>query len=82
MTGPRFPARLDGSERTDLLLSTLVAVGAAYRRVAGFSGRPPVHAVDRRLQLVVDAVRAEADDVVSLRTAMRCRSGAPAHTST
>lgn len=69
MTGPRFPARLDGSERTDLLLSTLVAVGAAYRRVAGFSGRrrPPVRAVDRRLRLVVDTVRAEADDVVSLR---------------
>ncbi|MBB4687465.1 PDR/VanB family oxidoreductase [Amycolatopsis jiangsuensis] len=69
MTGPRLPARLDGSGRPDALLSTLVAVGAAYRRMAEFSGRrrPPVRAVDRRIPLVVDAVRVEADGVLSLR---------------
>ncbi|WP_438860703.1 PDR/VanB family oxidoreductase [Amycolatopsis solani] len=65
------PARLDGSDRTDLLLSTLVGVVGAYRRLSGFSGkrRPPVRAVDRDLPLVVEAVRPEAEDVVSLRLA-------------
>ncbi|GAA3557663.1 PDR/VanB family oxidoreductase [Amycolatopsis ultiminotia] len=69
MTAPQYPARLDGSGRRDRLMSTLVAVGAAYRRLAEFSGRrrPPVRAVDRRLPLVVDAVRREAAGVVSLR---------------
>ncbi|MGW7530687.1 PDR/VanB family oxidoreductase [Amycolatopsis sp. NPDC054798] len=69
MTAPQFPPRLDGSGRRDRLMSTLVAVGAAYRRLAEISGRrrPPVQEVDRRLPLVVDAVRTEADGVVSLR---------------
>ena len=69
MTAPQFPPRLDGSGRRDRLMSTLVAVGAAYRRLAEISGRrrPPVREVDRRLQLVVEAVRTEADGVVSLR---------------
>ncbi|MBN9746298.1 phthalate 4,5-dioxygenase [Amycolatopsis sp. A1MSW2902] len=69
MTAPQFPPRLDGSGRRDRLMSTLVAVGAAYRKLAEVSGRrrPPVQEVDRRLPLVVDAVRAEADGVVSLR---------------
>ncbi|WP_326838116.1 PDR/VanB family oxidoreductase [Amycolatopsis rhabdoformis] len=50
-------------------MSTLVGVGAAYRRLAEHSGRrrPPVRAVDRAIPLVVEAVRAEADEVVSLR---------------
>ncbi|WP_396126616.1 PDR/VanB family oxidoreductase [Amycolatopsis sp. FBCC-B4732] len=67
--GLGWPGRLDGSGRTDLLLSTLVGVVGAYRRMSGFSGRrrPPVRAVDRNLSLVVEAVRAEAEDVVSLR---------------
>ncbi|WP_033290024.1 PDR/VanB family oxidoreductase [Amycolatopsis jejuensis] len=69
MTAPQFPPRLDGSGRRDRLMSTLVAVSAAYRRLAEFSARrrPPVQAVDRRLSLIVDAVRAEASDVMSLR---------------
>ncbi|WP_406639609.1 PDR/VanB family oxidoreductase [Amycolatopsis sp. WGS_07] len=69
MTAPQFPPRLDGSGRRDRLMSTLVAVGAAYRKLAEVSGRrrPPVREVDRWLPLVVDAVRAEADGVVSLR---------------
>ncbi|GAA1020243.1 MULTISPECIES: PDR/VanB family oxidoreductase [Amycolatopsis] len=69
MTAPQFPPRLDGSGRRDRLMSTLVAVTATYRRLAEISGRkrPPVREVDRRLPLVVDAVRTEADGVVSLR---------------
>jgi ferredoxin-NADP reductase len=63
------PTRLDGSGRTDHLMSTLVGVVGVYRRLAQFSGkrRPPVRAVDRDLPLVVESVRAEADDVVSVR---------------
>ncbi|MGV9296043.1 MULTISPECIES: PDR/VanB family oxidoreductase [Amycolatopsis] len=69
MTAPQFPPRLDGSGKRDRLMSTLVAVTATYRRLAEISGRrrPPVQEVDRRLPLVVDAVRTEADGVVSLR---------------
>ncbi|RSD20360.1 oxidoreductase [Amycolatopsis eburnea] len=65
------PVRLDGSGRTDLLLSTLVGVVGVYRRMSGWSGkrRPPVRAVDRDLPLVVESVRTEAEDVVSLRLA-------------
>ncbi|MET7990364.1 PDR/VanB family oxidoreductase [Amycolatopsis sp. NPDC005232] len=71
MTAPEFPPRLDGTGRRDRLMSTLVGVGAAYRRLARYSGRrrPPVRAVDRTLPLVVTTVRPEADDVVSLRLA-------------
>lgn len=63
------PARLDGSGRTDHLMSTLVGVVGVYRRLSHFSGRrrPPVRAVDRNLPLVVEDVRPEAEDVVSLR---------------
>lgn len=63
------PARLDGSGRTDHLMSTLVGVVGVYRRLSQFSGRrrPPVRAVDRNLPLVVEEVRPEAEDVVSLR---------------
>ncbi|MFI5607500.1 PDR/VanB family oxidoreductase [Amycolatopsis sp. NPDC051903] len=52
-------------------MSTLVGVGAAYRRLAQLSGkrRPPVRAVDRTIPLVVTAVTPEAEDVVSLRLA-------------
>lgn len=69
------PTRLDGTDRTDRLMSTLVGVVGVYRRMSQFSGkrRPPVRAVDRDLPLVVEAVRAEAEDVVSLRLA----NGAP-----
>lgn len=65
------PARLDGSGRTDHLMSTLVGVVGVYRRMSGFSGRrrPPVRAVDRNLHLVVEEVRSEAEGVVSLRLA-------------
>ncbi|WIV59805.1 PDR/VanB family oxidoreductase [Amycolatopsis nalaikhensis] len=63
------PARLDGSGRTDHLMSTLVGVVGVYRRLSQFSGRrrPPVRAVDRNMPLVVEDVRPEAEDVVSLR---------------
>jgi ferredoxin-NADP reductase len=63
------PERLDGSGRKDRLLSTLVGVAAAYRRLSEFSGkrRSPVRTVDRNLRLLVDSVREEAEDVVSLR---------------
>ncbi|MFJ7211339.1 PDR/VanB family oxidoreductase [Amycolatopsis sp. NPDC098790] len=52
-------------------MSTLVGVVGVYRRMSGFSGRrrPPVRAVDRNLHLVVEEVRSEAEDVVSLRLA-------------
>jgi ferredoxin-NADP reductase len=65
------PARLDGSDRTDRLMSTLVGVVGVYRKLSEFSGkrRPPVRAVDRNLPLTVEAVRPEAEDVVSLRLA-------------
>ncbi|MEU0789392.1 PDR/VanB family oxidoreductase [Amycolatopsis sp. NPDC005961] len=65
------PTRLDGSDRTDRLMSTLVGVVGAYRRMSQFSGkrRPPVRAVDRNLPLVVEAVEPEAEGVVSLRLA-------------
>ncbi|UOZ08739.1 PDR/VanB family oxidoreductase [Amycolatopsis sp. WQ 127309] len=63
------PTRLDGSDRTDRLMSTLVGVVGAYRRLSQVSGkrRPPVRAVDRNLPLTVEAVRPEAEGVVSLR---------------
>lgn len=63
------PPRLDGSGRTDHLMSTLVGVVGVYRRLSQFSGRrrPPVRAVDRNMPLVVEDVRPEAEDVVSLR---------------
>jgi ferredoxin-NADP reductase len=69
------PARLDGSDRTDHLMSTLVGVVGVYRRLSAFSGRrrPPVRAVDRNLPLLVEDVRPEAEGVVSLRLG----SGAP-----
>jgi ferredoxin-NADP reductase len=69
------PARLDGSDRTDHLMSTLVGVVGVYRRLSAFSGRrrPPVRAVDRNLPLLVENVRPEAEGVVSLRLA----NGAP-----
>lgn len=69
------PARLDGSGRTDHLMSTLVGVVGVYRRLSGFSGkrRPPVRTVDRNLPLLVEAVQPEAEGVVSLRLA----GGAP-----
>ncbi|GLY36155.1 hypothetical protein Amsp01_021790 [Amycolatopsis sp. NBRC 101858] len=65
------PTRLDGSDRTDLLMSTLVGVVGVYRRMSRFSGkrRPPVREVDRNLPLTVEAVESEAEDVVSLRLA-------------
>jgi ferredoxin-NADP reductase len=65
------PTRLDGSDRTDRLMSTLVGVVGVYRRMSQFSGkrRPPVRAVDRNLPLVVESVEPEAEDVVSLRLA-------------
>ncbi len=65
------PTRLDGSARTDHLMSTLVGVVGVYRRMSQFSGRrrPPVRTVDRNLSLVVETIRREADDVVSLRLA-------------
>ncbi|VVJ23235.1 Flavodoxin reductases (ferredoxin-NADPH reductases) family 1 / Vanillate O-demethylase oxidoreductase (EC [Amycolatopsis camponoti] len=65
------PTRLDGSDRTDRLMSTLVGVVGVYRRMSQFSGkrRPPVRAVDRNLPLVVEAVEPEAEGVVSLRLA-------------
>ncbi len=63
------PTRLDGSDRPDRLMSTLVGVVGAYRRLSQVSGkrRPPVRAVDRNLPLTVEAVRSEAEGVVSLR---------------
>ena len=66
-----WPTRLDGSARTDHLMSTLVGVVGVYRRLSGFSGkrRPPVRAVDRNLSLLVEAVQPEAEGVVSLRLA-------------
>ncbi|MEA5359584.1 PDR/VanB family oxidoreductase [Amycolatopsis sp., V23-08] len=69
------PTRLDGSDRTDRLMSTLVGVVGVYRKLSEFSGkrRPPVRAVDRDLPLTVEAVRPEAEGVVSLRLA----NGAP-----
>ncbi len=69
------PTRLDGSDRPDRLMSTLVGVVGAYRRLSQVSGkrRPPVRAVDRNLPLTVEAVRPEAEGVVSLRLG----SGAP-----
>ncbi|WP_434219648.1 PDR/VanB family oxidoreductase [Amycolatopsis nalaikhensis] len=50
-------------------MSTLVGVVGVYRRLSQFSGRrrPPVRAVDRNMPLVVEDVRPEAEDVVSLR---------------
>ncbi|WP_326945221.1 PDR/VanB family oxidoreductase [Amycolatopsis sp. NBC_01307] len=56
-------------------MSTLVGVVGAYRRLSQVSGkrRPPVRAVDRNLPLTVEAVRPEAEGVVSLRLA----NGAP-----
>ena len=65
------PTRLDGSDRTDLLMSTLVGVVGVYRRMSRFSGkrRPPVREVDRNLPLLVEAVEPEAEDVVGLRLA-------------
>ncbi|MEV6830557.1 PDR/VanB family oxidoreductase [Amycolatopsis sp. NPDC051102] len=65
------PTRLDGSERTDHLMSTLVGVVGVYRRLSQFSGRrrPPVRTVNRDLSLTVETIRPEADDVVSLRLA-------------
>ncbi|GAB3140397.1 hypothetical protein GCM10027258_21360 [Amycolatopsis stemonae] len=65
------PARLDGSGRTDHLMSTLVGVVGVYRRLSRFSGkrRPPVRAVDRNLPLVVESVEPEAEGVVGLRLA-------------
>ncbi|WP_217709650.1 PDR/VanB family oxidoreductase [Amycolatopsis sp. Hca4] len=65
------PTRLDGSGRTDHLMSALVGVVGVYRRLSQLSGqrRPPVRAVDRNLSLVVERIRPEADDVVSLRLA-------------
>jgi ferredoxin-NADP reductase len=74
---PDFPARLDGSGRRDRLMSTLIGVTAAYRRLADRSGRsrPPVREVDRNLELLVESVREEADGVVSLRLARP--AGAP-----
>ncbi|WP_206784448.1 PDR/VanB family oxidoreductase [Amycolatopsis sp. MtRt-6] len=65
------PTRLDGSARTDHLMSTLVGVVGVYRRLSRFSGkrRPAVRTVDRDLSLVVEATRPEAEDVVSLRLA-------------
>jgi ferredoxin-NADP reductase len=68
---PRFPRDLKGSGKADKLMSTLVGVIAVYERLSTFSGRrrPPVREVDRALSLRVDAVRAEADGVVSLRLA-------------
>ncbi|WP_326956588.1 PDR/VanB family oxidoreductase [Amycolatopsis sp. NBC_01286] len=52
-------------------MSTLVGVVGAYRRLSQVSGkrRPPVRAVDRNLPLTVEAVRPEAEGVVSLRLA-------------
>lgn len=52
-------------------MSTLIGVTAAYRRLADRSGRsrPPVRAVDRNLELLVETVREEAEGVVSLRLA-------------
>ncbi|MEU0529287.1 PDR/VanB family oxidoreductase [Amycolatopsis tolypomycina] len=52
-------------------MSTLVGVVGVYRRLSQFSGkrRPPVRTVDRNLSLVVETIRPEADDVVSLRLA-------------
>jgi ferredoxin-NADP reductase len=63
------PARLDGSARTDRLMSALVGVVGVYRGLSQVSGkrRPPVRAVDRNLPLTVEAVRPEAEGVVSLR---------------
>ncbi|SDX23805.1 Ferredoxin-NADP reductase [Amycolatopsis xylanica] len=64
-----YPERLDGSARRDRLMSTLTGVVAAYTKMSTWSGRrrPPVRAVDRKLYLTVEDVRAEASDVVSLR---------------
>jgi ferredoxin-NADP reductase len=80
MTGPQFPARLDGSGRRDPLMSTRVAVVAGYRRLAESSGRrrPPTPEVNRRLPLLVETVRPEADGVVSLRLVRPDRSRLPA----
>jgi ferredoxin-NADP reductase len=63
------PTRLDGSARTDHLMSTLVGVVGVYRRLSQFSGkrRPPVRTVDRDLSLHVETIRPEAEGVVSLR---------------
>jgi ferredoxin-NADP reductase len=65
------PTRLDGSARTDHLMSTLVGVVGVYRRLSQFSGkrRPPVRTVDRNLSLAVETIRPEANGVVSLRLA-------------
>ncbi|WP_328447153.1 PDR/VanB family oxidoreductase [Amycolatopsis sp. NBC_00438] len=56
-------------------MSAMVGVVGVYRRLSQVSGkrRPPVRAVDRDLPLTVEAVRPEAEGVVSLRLA----SGAP-----
>lgn len=64
-----YPQRLDGSARRDRLLATLTGIVAAYTKMSTRSGRrrPPVRAVDRTLNLLVEDVRAEASDVVSLR---------------
>ncbi|WP_408630266.1 PDR/VanB family oxidoreductase [Amycolatopsis mongoliensis] len=58
-------------------MSTLVGVVGVYRRLSRFSGkrRPPVRAVDRNLPLVVEAVRPEAEGVVSLR--LKAPDGGP-----
>ena len=47
----------------------LRTVATGYEKLSGFSGRgrPPVRAVAREQLMTVDDVRAEADDVVSLR---------------
>ncbi|HWD04684.1 MAG TPA: PDR/VanB family oxidoreductase [Amycolatopsis sp.] len=52
-------------------MSTLVGVGAVYRRLARYSGkrRPHVEAVDRTIPVVVERVTPEAEAVVSLRLA-------------
>jgi len=56
-------------------MSTLVGVVGVYRRLSQVSGkrRPPVRAVNRNLPLAVEAVRPEAEGVVSLRLS----NGAP-----
>ncbi|MDV6014595.1 PDR/VanB family oxidoreductase [Haloechinothrix sp. LS1_15] len=63
------PGDLWGRPGTDRLLSALGTVVSAYRRISVFSGRrrPPVTPVTRERELVVDQVRTEAEDVVSLR---------------
>ncbi|SNR54544.1 Ferredoxin-NADP reductase [Haloechinothrix alba] len=66
---PKYPSDLRGRPRRDRLMSSLEAVVSVYQRISAYSGRRrrPVTPVSRDRELVVDRMRTEAEDVVSLR---------------